>query len=144
MLKDRGMLKQRTAWKEATRIFILSRLVIMLVSYIGTATIPVYGHSAIHNCARNMQSCLLSWFHWDAVIYTKLASQGYSLTRDTVFFPLWPLLIHFVGGLFGGTLTAYYVAGLLLANLCFYFVLLLFYCLLSEDFEATIAHNALF
>jgi hypothetical protein len=138
------MLKERTAWKEATRIFILSRLVIVLVTYIVTATIPVYGQTAIHNCARNMQSCLLSWFHWDAVIYAKVASQGYILTRDTVFFPLWPLLIHFVGSLFGGTTTAYYVASLLLANLCFYFVLLLFYCLLSEDFEPTIARNALF
>src|SRR6266849_6137818 len=33
MLKDRGMLKERTAWKEATRIFILSRLVIVEESH---------------------------------------------------------------------------------------------------------------
>jgi hypothetical protein len=66
------------------------------------------------------------------------------LTRDTVFFPLWPLLIHFVGGLFGGSFTAYYVASLLLANICFYLTLVLLYCLLTNDFGPTIARNALF
>jgi Gpi18-like mannosyltransferase len=86
---------------------------------------------------------LLSWFHWDVLAYTGLAEHGYSSLRDTVFFPLWPLLIHIGGALFAST-TAYYVTVLVLANLCFYLALVVFYRLLSEDFDPTIARNALF
>ena len=135
---------QRTAWKEAAWIFLLSRFVIILVTYISISILPLSRQTSAHICTLNINSCILSWFHWDAIAYVNITHHGYSLTRDTVFFPLWPLLIHGVGVLFGTSLTVYYIAGLLLSNICFYFVLVVFYCLLSQDFEPTVAKNALF
>jgi hypothetical protein len=40
--------------------------------------------------------------------------------------------------------TNYYIAELVLANLCFYLALVLFYRLLVQDFEPTVARNAMF
>ena len=133
---------QRTAWKEAAWIFLLSRFVIILVTYISFSILPLFGQTSGHICTLNINSCIFSWFHWDAIAYVNIAHHGYSLTRDTVFFPLWPLLIHGVGVLFGTSITVYYIAALLLSNTCFYFVLVVFYCLLSNDFEPTVAKNA--
>lgn len=135
----------KTALKEAAGVFLLSRLVILLVSYIGVTLIPPSGHVAASNCIASARPCLLTWYHWDAVAYVRIAYQGYSSTPDTAFFPFWPLLEHIVGFLLGGYFPdSYYFAGLLLANICFYFVLVLFYRLLSEDFEPTLAKRALF
>ena len=135
---------QRTAWKEAAWIFLLSRFIIILVTYISFSILPLFGQTSGHICTLNINSCIFSWFHWDAIAYVNIAHHGYSLTRDTVFFPLWPLLIHGVGVLFGASITVYYIAALILSNTCFYFVLVVFYCLLSNDFEPTVAKNALF
>ncbi len=135
---------QRTAWKEAAWIFLLSRFGIILVTYISISILPLSRQTSAHICTLNINSCILSWFHWDAIAYVNITHHGYSLTRDTVFFPLWPLLIHGVGVLFGTSMTVYYIVGLLLSNICFYFVLVVFYCLLSQDFEPTVAKNALF
>ena len=77
--------------------------------------------------------------------YVSVAHTGYAFTPYVAFFPLWPLLIHFGGLLLGGYFPlSYYLAGLLLANICFYFVLVLLYCLLCEDFEPSLAKKALF
>src|SRR6266568_9123385 len=138
------MPSRKTAWVEAALIFCISRLVILFLTVIATLRLPLLGQTATRNCAFDSTPCLLSWFHWDAIAYVNVADHGYSLTRNTVFFPLWPLLIHWVGALFGGSTTSYYVAGLLLANVFFYLALVVFYLLLSEDFEPTVAKNALF
>jgi Gpi18-like mannosyltransferase len=82
-----------------------------------------------------------AWNHWDAQVYIYIAQHGYSNVRYTAFFPLWPLFEHIADGLFGG---GYYRSGLLLANIFFYFALVLLYTLLSEDFDETIARTALF
>jgi len=85
------------------------------------------------------------WYHWDAVVYTSIAHQGYSFTPQVAFFPLWPLLVHCGGLLLGGVYPlSYYLAGLLLANICFFFTLVVLYCLLTEDFEPSLARRALF
>ncbi len=43
--------KKRSAWQEAAWIFVLSRLVIVLLSYIGTDMFPRNGETSAHNCA---------------------------------------------------------------------------------------------
>lgn len=137
----------RTALKEATWVFVLSRFIILLVSYICVVMLPQAGQILPLNCTSHIHPnpCLLVWHHFDAVAYASIADTGYAYTPDVAFFPLWPLLIHLAGlpleGLFP---FSSYVVGLLLSNLCFYFALVLLYCLLYEDFEAAIAKKALF
>jgi Gpi18-like mannosyltransferase len=137
----------KSALKEAAWIFVLSRFTIILVSYIGIVLLPLSGQVSPSNCTSpfHFNPCFLAWYHWDAMAYADLAYKGYSFTPEVAFFPLWPLLIHFGGLLLGGLIpVSYYIAGLLLANICFYFALVLLYCLLCEDFEASIAKKALF
>ncbi|HAE81967.1 MAG TPA: hypothetical protein DCK85_01160 [Ktedonobacter sp.] len=136
----------RTALKEAAWVFVLSRLTILIVSYVSVALLPLIGQSAPVTCIHGIHNpCLFAWYHWDAMAYVTVAYQGYSFTPHVAFFPLWPLLIHFGGLLLGGYFPlSYYLAGLLLANVCFYFALVLLYCLLCEDFEPSLAKRALF
>jgi hypothetical protein len=57
--------------------------------------------------------------------------------RDTVFFPLFPMIQHALGALLGATLDAYYAAGLLLANLFFYLALVVLYSLIPSFSSVT-------
>ncbi len=145
------MVKKKIAWKEALWVFGLSRLSIILISYksvilfpINNAHIPPY--IVISNCSTNIQQCFLqSWWRWDAVHYIEVAYNGYHYDLwNTAFFPLFPLLMRSLGTLLGGSITADYTAGLILANSCFYGALVLFYHLVCEDFDHDIAKKALF
>ena len=137
----------RTGLKEAAWVFVLSRFTILLVSYICVVLMPQFGYTTPMHCSSGIQPnlCFFAWYRWDDMAYVSVAHTGYAFTPYVAFFPLWPLLIHFGGLLLGGYFPlSYYLAGLLLANICFYFVLVLLYCLLCEDFEPSLAKKALF
>jgi Mannosyltransferase (PIG-V) len=134
----------KTAWKEATWAFLLSRLVIIVLTYVGSADFPLLGGSGRHNCGLSPQDCFLSWLHFDVFSYIGVASYGYTSARDTAFFPLWPLLIRSLGLPLGGSTIAYYIAGLILANLFFYLALVVLYKLIIRAFDAQVAQKALF
>jgi len=136
---------RKIAWKEAGWVFALSRLIILLISVFSVAFFPQSGQVAPVNCSTSINPCLGAWYHLDAIAYVNIAHHGYTFNPDTAFFPFWPLLEHFGGLLLGGSFpNAYYIAGVLLANICFYFALVLLYNLLAQDFEASIARRALF
>jgi Gpi18-like mannosyltransferase len=138
------MTTQRTAWREAAWIFLLSRLAIVFISLLSTIALPLMGQNKEHLCVTAPQTCLFSWWRWDAVVYVEIARHGYTIMYHTVFFPLWPLLIHSVASMLGDSITIYYIVGLILANLLFYLALVVFYWLLGRDFDGTTARNALF
>ena len=136
----------KTALKEAFWVFVFSRLTILLVTYIWIVLLSIAGHSPL-DCAHSIYTnpCLFSWYRWDSIAYAHIAFQGYARALDVVYFPLWPLLIHFGGLLLGGSFPlSFYLAGLLLSNICFYLALTLLYCLLYQDFEPSLAKRALF
>ena len=88
----------RTGWKEAAWVFGLSRLIILIVTYITVSVLPQAGQAAPTACAGGIKSCLLAWYHWDAIAYVRIAHQGYSSTQDTAWFPLWPTRRESVDG----------------------------------------------
>jgi len=141
--------KEKAAWKEAARIFGLSRLMILLFWYPCVTFVPMLTPAKnivskpCTNMTDNIRCFLLSWGHWDTVHYVQIAHNGYTMLSNTVYFPFFPLLMHSVGFLLGGSTIADYAAGLILANSCFYGVLVLFYLLVSEDFGHTVAKYAL-
>ncbi len=145
------MLKQKVAWKEALWAFSISRLLILLISLKSVVIFPInnnYLHAYIvtRNCSTDIRCFLQSWWRWDAVHYVDIAYYGYrhDTIWNTAFFPLFPLLMHSLGTLLGGSITANYTAGLILANICFYGALVLFYHLVCKDFDHGIAKKALF
>ena len=139
------MENRKIAWKEAGWVFALSRLIILIISVFSVAFFPQSGQVAPVNCSASFDPCLGAWYHLDAIAYVNIAHHGYTFNPDTAFFPFWPVLEHFGALLLGGSFPmSYYIAGVLLANICFYFVLVLLYNLLAQDFEASIARRALF
>jgi hypothetical protein len=118
-------------------------VIIIFMTFVGASRLPVVGQTRIHLCTTDLHSCLLAWRWWDAIVYLGIAKHGYTLIYQTVFFPLWPLLIRCVGTLFGGSNDAFYLASLLLTNIFFYLALVFFYALLERDFDASVAKNAM-
>ncbi|MCB8927490.1 MAG: hypothetical protein H6652_17900 [Ardenticatenaceae bacterium] len=56
------------------------------------------------------------WQRFDALHYTRIAAQGYAHEEDSVFPPLYPLLMRTLGGLFGGSHAAHLAAGIFISN----------------------------
>ncbi|MBA2680019.1 MAG: glycosyltransferase family 39 protein [Ktedonobacteraceae bacterium] len=146
------------AWKAATGIFLISRLIIFICTYLAWSRFivndPVYAQGT-HECMSHRRLCFEAWSQFDAKYFVGIAQYGYGGYNGyvgynpqhpyaTAFFPLYPMLIHGVGFLFGGSWIADYVASLLVANLCFFFVLVLLYCMVRRDFDGSIAQRSLF
>ena len=143
------------AWKEAARVFFLSRILFLGLTIFTILFVEIFQsrNTALHTLFLSMpysndptggKLLLFSWYRWDVGHFVAISGQGYADSQNTAFFPLWPLLQHVVGlGLGGVYPHSYYIAGLLLSNLCFYVVLALLYQLIAEDFDAATARRAL-
>ncbi|HEV2037849.1 MAG TPA: mannosyltransferase family protein [Candidatus Eremiobacteraceae bacterium] len=90
--------------------------------------------TASHNVWLNV------WGRWDAQHYLTIATHGYS-GKEMAFFPLYPWLIHVLGGAIGDHLTA----GLIISNLSFFIALGYLYALTRLEYgDDTIAYHAIF
>ena len=147
------MIKRKLAWREAAWIFGASRLLLLLVSLLvsvlGARYMPIFRtyvfvvapKTVVQGCSA--LSCFEIWWREDAVRIVDIAHNGYANPLNTAFFPLFPLLMHALGALFGGSTTADYAAGVILSNIFFYFSLVLLYQLVRDNYDATIARKTL-
>ena len=89
----------RDGLKAAAAPFIVSRVVVWAATLWGArylAAPPTRNYSALYP-----PPALAPFFHWDADAYGFIAQHGYQAGVQTVraaFFPLYPLLIHLLGG----------------------------------------------
>ena len=95
-------------------LFIATRLLLVLVTYIGFILFPVPPH-VYPVSPVNITALLTSWNHWDAANFTRIAQYGYQTIYDTAFFPLFPLLVKCIAFLFGNN--GYLAIGMFLSNL---------------------------
>lgn len=72
---------------------------------------------------------------WDAVHYVDIARHGYRAAGDTVFFPLYPLLIHVVAWLTRSDV----LAGVLISTVAFLVALVLLHRLISRELDGRAA-----
>jgi hypothetical protein len=77
---------------------------------------------------------LRAWRHWDAVWFLRIADHGYGLKR-AAFFPLYPILVRYVGRVVGNTS----LAGILVAVICLALAMVLLYRLVAEEFDQRVA-----
>jgi hypothetical protein len=133
----------KLAVKEAGWIFLISRFAILVLTYLAMSILPDNGHLLITNCFTAPRTCILSWMHYDVLAYIDIAMHGYTRAAATAFFPLWPLLLHSLGFLAGGSVTRYYLLGIILANILFYLALVILYLLSYELFDHAVAEKAL-
>ncbi len=77
------------------------------------------------------------WGHWDGVWFIKIAVAGYAeADGSSAFFPLYPLLLRYVGVLFGGNLL---LTGVAVSLLCYAGAMVLLYRLVRDEFDARTA-----
>jgi len=77
------------------------------------------------------------WAHWDGVWFIKIAVNGYASNDGSVaFFPLYPLLLRWVGVLFDNNLV---ITGIVLSTASYFVAMIVLYRLLAADFSPRIA-----
>ncbi len=122
--------------REVSIDFIATRAAVIVIAELAAVII---GQRAGTHVQESSNLLLNVWGRWDAVHYLDIAMQGYQGT-DMAFFPLFPLMIRILGGLMGNHL----VAGILIANACFFFALLYLYKLLEHEYDRSVARRAIF
>ncbi len=95
-------------------LFIGTRLLLIMVTYIGFILFPIPAHF-YPNTPVDVLGLFTSWNHWDAANYTYIAQFGYTRVELTAFFPLFPLLIKIFAFLLGNQ--GYIAVGMIISNL---------------------------
>lgn len=111
-------------------IFCIWVLAIVSIFYFGFSTLP---HSGLYP-----DNFLKAFANWDGGHYV-IISHGYWKIFQYAFFPLYPLLMHWVQYLSGNI----YVAGILISVIASYFGVNLFYQLVEMEFDKHVARKAL-
>lgn len=87
---------------------------------------------------------LFPWANFDGVHYLRIAGEGY--TNNGGFFPLYPIITHFVSSLFGTIETfggVEFFSAIILSNIFFFLAILLFYKLLKFDYKEAISQKSI-
>ena len=80
------------------------------------------------------------WAHWDGVWYIKIATSGYADgDGSTAFFPLYPMLLRYVGVVLNGNLL---ITGIVISLLCYAGSVYLLWRLVRQDFDEQLASRA--
>lgn len=140
-----------SSWKEALReaawIFSLSRLLFLIITFVGVSQFIQYNRQNVpippKECALDVLYCLRSWNAWDFNIFIGIAQSGFSQKPElSALFPLWPLMMR-LAVFFHPTPTALFFSGMALANLCFLAMMIILYRLVQTQFSADVARNTL-
>ncbi|MBX5456671.1 MAG: hypothetical protein IRZ31_07195 [Thermogemmatispora sp.] len=136
----------RSAWKEAAWVFGLSRLLLLLITYVGGVLLRPKNMASIPCANSELRFCLLGWYHWDADAFGRIAHVGYRSVADVAFFPFWPWLIRLGAAALGNHFPlSFLLSELLLSNLFFFVSLILLYVLVRDglDFDPAQARKTL-
>nr|BBH91827.1 hypothetical protein KTA_00260 [Thermogemmatispora argillosa] len=126
----------RSAWKEAAWVFGLSRLFLLLITYVGGVLLRPKNMASIPCVQSGLRFCLLGWYRWDAEAFGRIAHVGYRSLADVAFFPLWPWLIRLGAAALGNHFPlSFLLSELLLSNLFFFGALVLLYILARESLD---------
>ena len=149
---SRGPVARSEALRAAVRVFLWSRIAILLVAVyaglmVGSDGIPArnadrFDTPALTHPLGGLGDALLSPLaRWDAVWYLSIADAGYGQADSprTAFFPLYPLLVRGVGQLGGGSPGALLVAAYLVALACLLAALVLLFRLAALELGARAA-----
>lgn len=118
-------------------VFAATRIPLMLIAPLAAIVI---GQRQGHHFSPEHGVLLDVWGRWDAEHYLNIATLGYH-GKDIAFFPLYPFLVHALGGFLGDHL----VAGLLISNIAFLIALAYLYALVKLEFgDHLVAYHAIF
>lgn len=133
--------------KETKEIFLLFlgwRFAIFFFALIGIYFLPLYSQGFLGGGFERYTKTPLfwGWSNFDGEHYLFIAQNGYQSLKHA-FFPVYPLLIGYLGSMSGG-ITSLAVVGLLVSNLSFLISLVLFWKLVILDYSKKIAFLSVF
>jgi mannosyltransferase PIG-V len=135
-----GKLMKRAPTSDIIWLFVGTRILLVLVTYIGFILFPVPPH-VYPVSAVNINALLTSWNHWDAANFTRIAQYGYQTIYDTAFFPLLPLLIKCIAFLFGNN--GYIAIGMIISNVALLGALFVLYQIATDILGEQIGRRTL-
>jgi len=124
--------------------FVIWRSLLFVFLFLGLALLPLQRNFLGGEIA-NYQSSpwYWAWANFDGQHYLSIAQKaGYGFGQQA-FFPLFPSLINFFGGIFGGSLGSLNLAGLIISNVAFVVALVGLYKLLRLEFSERITRLAI-
>ncbi len=129
---------RRTSTRDILWLFLLSRFLLVLVTYFGYIFLTQDKYSG---APISIATFLSTWNRWDASRYISIAQHGYQPPDDLAFFPLFPLLISVIARPLGDW--SYLPVGMLLSNLALLGALFILYHLTEEISDGQAARRTL-
>ncbi len=129
---------KRTPYREILWLFIITRLLLVIVTYFGYILFTAANYTST---PVNVAGLLTSWNHWDAANYVRIAQYGYQSRFDLAFFPLFPLMISLIAHVLGSW--SYLLAGTLISNGALLAALFVIYQLAADVAGDEVAHRTL-
>jgi Gpi18-like mannosyltransferase len=118
-------------------IFLVTRLLLMLVTYFGYILLTAEQYSS----APVDVAFFISWNHGDATRYLAIAHYGYQSLSDMAFLPLFPLLVAAIAHLLGDW--SYLFVGMLISNVALLGTLFILYQLAVDNSGEEVANRTL-
>src|ERR1019366_8885968 len=154
--KDRHFLSTTqlmSLWRYALLPYLSTRFILLIVGLLANFYLMplIIANPVLPSHATYMQFPQALWLMWqrfDSGYYLSLARHGYGPAStlhnhaNWVFYPLYPMLIAGVGFVFGGSSTAFSLAGLLVAYLAAIIAIVYFYLLVNNEYGQKVAARA--
>src|SRR2546421_12869979 len=122
-----------TAFKNVLPIYISIHLAFFVITCLAVLfIIPDFSWKALP-----IDTLWQSWYRWDSLHYSYLATHGYTDWWRTPFFPLFPLLERYLPVVKGDP----FIAGLIISNVAGLGMLVVLYRLVEEDFDSERAYR---
>lgn len=121
-------------------IIVIWRLVLFFVAWFSQTLylfIPKFPYSDIYLIPSGLPQWIWAWANFDGVHYLTISSHGYFAQFTQAFFPLYPLIIGFTGGLipFGQLFSRLIIVGLVVSFISFILAIHIFQSLLRLDYD---------
>ncbi len=129
---------KRAPIRDIVVLFLVTRLLLMLVTYFGYILLT----AAQYSSAPVDAAFFTAWNQGDAPHYLSIAHYGYQSLSDTAFFPLFPLLVAAIAHLLGDW--SYLFVGMLISNAALLGTLFILYQLAVDSGGEEVAHRTLF
>ena len=136
------------AVRAAASAVIGTRLVMLLVGYLA---VFMFGFANGRAPLRHFNNELLNLpVRWDAGWYLQIVTDGYqyaaadpAVQQNIVFFPAYPMLMRVIGRLFGGDMTGYVAAGMLVSVASFFGALVYLYAMARDRYGEDAARGTI-
>lgn len=95
---------------------------------------PAYPYSDIYLIPSGLPQWIWGWANFDGVHYLTIAQRGYFAQFTQVFFPLYPIILKFVGVIINDKYLI--ISGLILSFISFFFLVICLKNLLNLDYDS--------